>query len=52
MLQNWIADYAMNLLAALIAYKRKDDIVRLDSFAINEAMLTVIGKLTYYLCVL
>jgi hypothetical protein len=49
--QNRIADHAMNLLAALAAYRGKNDTVRLDLFATSEAMLTVVGKSTYHLCV-
>jgi hypothetical protein len=41
----------MNLLAALAAYRGKDDTVRPDSFATSEAMLTVVGKPTYHHCV-
>lgn len=49
--QNRIAGHAMNLLAALAAYRGKNDTVRLDSFATSEAMLTVVGKPTYRLYV-
>jgi hypothetical protein len=49
--QNRIADHAMNLLAALAAYRGKDDTVCLDPFAASEDKLTTADKPSYYLCV-
>jgi hypothetical protein len=40
----------MNLLAAVAAYREKDDTVYLAICANSDAMLTVVGKPTYYLC--
>ena len=51
MSQNRIVDYTMNLLAALVAYRGKDDTVHLDLFVASEAKFTIIGKPSYYLCI-
>jgi hypothetical protein len=41
----------MSLIAALAAYRGKDNTRRPESFATSEAMLPVVGKPTYLLCV-
>jgi hypothetical protein len=49
--QNRIADHAMNLSAALTAYRGKDNTVLINLFVASDAILTITGKPTYYLCV-